>query len=96
MSPAKVLSSPTVRAIVNHAPASATGGIMWKTIAQARKIAGTQRGQRMRRSDHAPSVAAARHKERAAQPHDERVAVVQQEVRRLGEQHLVEVGEDRG
>ena len=55
-----MLSRPTVRAIVNQAPASATGGIMLNAIAQARKIAGTQRGQRMRCSDHAPSVAAAR------------------------------------
>ena len=51
--PAKVLSRPTVRAIVNQAPASAIGGIMWKTSAQPRKIAGTQAGQRMRCSDQA-------------------------------------------
>jgi len=41
----------------NHALASATGGIMWKIIVQARKRCTTHPGQRIRLSEKAASVA---------------------------------------
>ena len=63
-----MLSRPTVRIIVNQAPASAIGGIMWKTSAQPRKTCTTQRGQRMRCSDQAASVATTRQSTVLAMP----------------------------
>ena len=66
--PAKVLSRPTLRAMVNQALASAIGGIMWKISAQPRKTWTTQRGQRMRCSDQAASVATVRQSAVLAMP----------------------------
>ena len=94
--PVKVLSSPTVRAIVNHAPASTIGGIMWKTMAQAeenrpdpeRPAHAVERPRRQGRDGEA--------EERAEHPDDQGIPVVQQEVGRLREEHLAEVGQHRG
>ena len=49
----RVVEPDRARTCVNQAPASAIGGIMWKTSAQPRKTWTTQRGQRMRCSDQA-------------------------------------------
>ncbi len=66
--PAKLFSSPTARAMVYQAPASATGGSIWKSSAQPRKTWITQPASRGACSDQAASVADGQAEQRAGVP----------------------------